>query len=143
MPHQLKRVVEGLVAPDQDVPLAALLLLLGLFEHDSPDEALGVELQNLRDLHNQILELDVDDLLVDSNEDIDQLLVADEESYDRLEPVVKSSWSDASLSPRLCCIRRFSSLGRLSRTLLGELLLDDAEYLGLLLVHFHVSVEPV
>jgi hypothetical protein len=53
-----------------------------LLEHHPPYEPLGVKLEDLRNFEGQILQLDVDDLLVDSDEEIDQLLVLHEECDD-------------------------------------------------------------
>ena len=82
LPHNSEGVVECLVSPYEDVPATSLDFLFGLLQHDAPDQALGVEFEDLRDFHHEVFELNVDDLLVDSDEHVDQLLVADEEADD-------------------------------------------------------------
>lgn len=60
----------------------AFNLLSQLFQHYAPDQTFGVEFEDLRNLDDQVLELDIDYLLVDSDEDIDQFLVTDKEADD-------------------------------------------------------------
>ena len=87
--HYCKWVFKCLISSHRHFPRTSSDFLLRLFKHDSPDEPLSIELENLRNLHNEIFELNVDDLLVHSDENVDQLFVAYEKADNGTESAIE------------------------------------------------------
>ena len=74
---------------------AHLRLLLYPLQHDAPDQAFGVEFEDLWDLDDEVFQLLVDDLWIDANEYVDAFLVGYEESDDRLQSLIEPhAWRD-------------------------------------------------